>query len=553
MSIKTGFTLLLVALCFCLRAQVGIIPQPVSYQKGDGGSCELSAWCVLEISDKSLQPSADFLNNYLKRYYGFTLASTDAGANARVRLELDASDQSTKTGAYKLRSSGASITIKSSNPEGVFYGVQSLIQLFPVPESKAGTVTKKCKIPAVVIQDEPRFAWRGMHLDVARHFFTVSFVKEYIDYLALHKMNYFHWHLTDDQGWRIEIKKYPRLTTVGGFRNGTIIGHHPGKGNDNIRYGGFYTQEEIKEVVAYAARRYITVVPEIEMPGHASAAIAAYPELSCYPDSTTVIPGPESERSKQQQSKKVQETWGVFDDVFCPTEYTFHFFEDVLDEVVSLFPSRYIHIGGDECPKDAWKGSPFCQSLMKQKGIKDEHGLQSYFINRMEKYLNSKGRSIIGWDEILEGGLAPNATVMSWRGEEGGIEAAKQDHDVVMTPGGYCYFDHSQTKNDDSLTIGGYTTAQKVYSYEPVPKALGGSKAKHILGAQANLWTEYITNPGKVQYQVFPRIAALSEVLWSPAHRRDWKSFEARLLEQLSRYQLWDVHYSKAPLDSANK
>lgn len=549
----SGFSLLLICFCWSLYAQTGIIPQPVRSQKGNDGDFLITRHCVLNVSDISLQPSADFFNDYLRHYYGFNLSDIKQDNQSVIRLELDARSQSSKKGAYTLISSHAGITIKSSNPEGIFYGVQSLIQLLPLPNANAHKSTLKLRVPTLTIQDEPRFAWRGMHLDVARHFFPVTFVKQYIDYLALHKMNYFHWHLTDDQGWRIEIKKYPRLAAIGGFRNGTIVGRHPGSSNDNMPYGGFYTQDQIREVIAYAARRYITVIPEIEMPGHASAAIAAYPELSCYPDSTTVFPGPKSEKSRLQRGKKVQETWGVFDDVFCPTDYTFHFLEDVLDEVVQLFPSGYIHIGGDECPKDAWKGSAFCQSLMKEKMIKDEHALQSYFINRMEKYLNSKGRSIIGWDEILEGGLAPNATVMSWRGEEGGIEAARLGHDVIMTPGSYCYFDHSQDKQDDSLTIGGYTSIQKVYDYEPLPKTLDRSKAKHILGAQANLWTEYITNPRKAQYQVFPRMAALSEVLWSPAERRKWKSFESRLQTQLKRYELWDVHYSKALIDPANK
>jgi hexosaminidase len=534
-----------------------MIPQPVSVQENKKGNCIITGQSALLISDASLMPAADFFNSYLDRYYGFRLKTDKGKGPVTVHLQLDKT-QSAKTGAYVLESGSGGVIIKSSSPEGVFYGVQSLIQLLPTPDSsgegaRVNADVIQLSLPAVRIQDEPRFAWRGMHLDVARHFFPVSFIKQYIDYLTLHKMNYFHWHLTDDQGWRIEIKKYPRLTSIGGFRNGTIIGRYPGTGNDNTRYGGYYTQNEIREVVAYAAKRYITVIPEIEMPGHASAAIAAYPQLSCFPDSATAMAGPVSDRSSGQSGKKVQETWGVFNDVFCPSEYSFHFLQDVLDEVMALFPSRYIHIGGDECPKEAWKQSSFCQLLMKQNRLKDEHALQSYFIRRVEKYLNSKGRYIIGWDEILEGGLAPNATVMSWRGEEGGVEAAGQGHDVVMTPGGYVYFDHSQAKADDSLTIGGYTTVQKVYSYEPVPKALDPRRAKHILGAQANVWTEYITNPAKVEYQVFPRMTALSEVLWSPAQSRDWQAFEQRLIMQFRRYRLWGVHYSSALFDPVNK
>ena len=384
-----------------------------------------------------------------------------------------------------------------------------------------------------------------MHLDVGRHFFPPEFIKKYIDYLAYHKFNTFHWHLTEDQGWRIEIKKYPKLTSVGGYRNGTIIGRNPGKSNDSLRYGGFYTQEEIKDIVKYAADRYITIIPEIEMPGHSSAAIAAYPQLSCFPDEPTKIL-PTTPWAGSREGKQVQQTWGVFEDVFCPSEYTFNFLEDVLDEVMQLFPSKYIHIGGDECPKASWKRSEFCQQLIKEKGLKDEHGLQSYFIQRIEKYLNSKGRQIIGWDEILEGGLAPNATVMSWRGEEGGIAAAKDHHNVVMTPGTYCYFDHSQSRNEDSVTIGSYLPLEKVYNYEPVPKELNTEEAKYILGAQGNVWTEYMSNPKKVEYMIFPRMSALSEVLWSQKEKRDWKDFERRLPALMKRYEQWGAQYSKA-------
>ncbi|MBL7758875.1 MAG: family 20 glycosylhydrolase, partial [Chitinophagaceae bacterium] len=372
---------------------------------------------------------------------------------------------------------------------------------------------------------------------------------KYIDYLALHKMNYFHWHLTDDQGWRIEIKKYPRLTQIGGFRNGTIIGRYPGTGNDEQRYGGYYTQDEIREIVAYAAQRFITVVPEIELPGHASAAIAAYPILSCFPSESTQHPA-DCAWAGDTTGKQVQQTWGVFDDVFCAgKETTFEFLQDVMDEVMELFPGKLLHVGGDECPKSNWKRCPQCQQRMRDNNLKDEHELQSYFIQRMEKYLNGKGRSIIGWDEILEGGLAPNAAVMSWRGEEGGITAAKQKHNVVMTPGGWMYFDHTQSEQEDSVTIGGFTTIQKVYSYEPIPTALTADEGKYILGAQANLWTEYIKNPRKVEYMVFPRMSALSEVQWSSKENRNWDSFEKRLQTQFRRYDLWKANYSKAYFD----
>ncbi|MEI9910411.1 MAG: family 20 glycosylhydrolase [Bacteroidota bacterium] len=323
----------------------------------------------------------------------------------------------------------------------------------------------------------------------------------------------------------------------------------PARGNDNLKYGGYYTQDQIKEVVAYAQKRYITIVPEIELPGHASAAIAAYPELSCFPNESTQHPE-ECAWSGDTTGKQVQQTWGVFDDVFCAgKENTFKVLEDVMDEVMTLFPSKMIHVGGDESPKVNWKRCPNCQKRMKDNGLKDEHELQSYFIQRMEKYLNSKGRTLIGWDEILEGGLAPKALVMSWRGEEGGIAAAKQNHDVVMTPGGWVYFDHSQSQNEDSVTIGGYIPIEKVYTYEPVPAGLDAEQAKHILGAQANLWSEYTKNTRKVEYMIFPRISALSEVLWSPKEKRNWEGFEKRLQTQFKRYDLWRVNYSKAYFD----
>ncbi|MGF2413396.1 MAG: beta-N-acetylhexosaminidase, partial [Ferruginibacter sp.] len=452
--------------------------------------------------------------------------------------------EDTIPGTYTILVKQNSINIISMQEEGLFYGLQTLLQLLPYANYKPQTINTKLTIPQLSITDYPRFAYRGMHLDVARHFYPVAFIKKYIDYLAAYKFNTFHWHLTDDQGWRIEIKKYPLLTKVGGYRNGTITGRYPGKGNDSIYYGGFYTQQQIKEVVQYAAERYITVIPEIEMPGHASAAIAAYPQLSCFPNESTNTGNTPWAGTKN--GKQVQQTWGVFEDVFAPTEYTFNFLQDVLNEVMPLFPSQYIHIGGDECPKESWKRSAFCQQLIKDNNLKDEHGLQSYFIQRIEKYINSKGKKIIGWDEILEGGLAPNATVMSWRGEEGGIEAAKQNHDVIMTPGSHCYIDHSQSKNEDSVTIGGYLPLEKVYSYEPIPAALNAEQAKHILGAQGNLWTEYIKNSSKVEYMIFPRMIALSEVLWSPKEKRNWPDFERRLPAVFERLDKQKINYSKA-------
>lgn len=523
--------------------KVVIMPKPVSLEM-HSGNFNLNAKTII-IANKTVQHDAEMLNVYLKKLYGFTLPvkNIPPGKNVKNAIILGLlKPGERKKDEYDLTVKANEINIDGVSNEAIFYGIQTLLQLLPTEKPTDGNIS--FEIPQLAINDYPRFQYRGMHLDVGRHFFDVNFVKKYIDLLAYQKYNTFHWHLTEDQGWRIEIKKYPRLTSVGGHRNGTIIGHYPGTGNDDTREGGFYTQEQIKDIVKYAQDRYITIIPEIEMPGHASAAIAAYPQLSCFPNESTEI-SKETAWSGSRTGKQVQQTWGVFPDVFCPSDYTFTFLENVLDEVIKLFPSKYIHIGGDECPKDYWKRSEFCQKLIKDKNLKDENGLQSYFIHRIEKYLNSKGRSIIGWDEILEGGLAPNATVMSWRGEEGGIEAAKQHHDVIMTPGTYCYLDHSQTKNDDSLTIGGYLPLDKVYNYEPIPKELEASEAHYVLGAQGNVWTEYMQYPTKVEYMIFPRMSALSEVVWSPKDSKDWTKFSSELPEMYKRYELWGVNYFK--------
>lgn len=537
-------SLILSALFFAIsgysQQAVTIIPTPVSMKVSTGTFTIKHNTLIHALNGTTHE--AKMLNNYLTELYGFTLPIKESEATPQsISLSLQKGEKNPE--AYRLNVSGKGVSITASDTRGIFLGIQTLLQLIP-PHKVANASSFKIQIPIVAIYDYPKFKYRGMHLDVSRHFFDVDFVKKYIDYIAMQKFNTFHWHLTDDQGWRIEIKKYPKLTSVGGYRNGTIIGRYPGKGNDDIRYGGYYTQEQIKEVVKYAAERHITILPEIEMPGHASAAIAAYPELSCFPDESTKA-APKTAWSGTTSGKQVQQAWGVFPDVFCPTETTFHFLEDVLDEVMKLFPSKYIHIGGDECPKDNWKRCAHCQELIKEKGLKDENGLQSYFIHTIEKYLNSKGRNIIGWDEILEGGLAPNATVMSWRGESGGIAAANMNHDVIMTPGDYVYFDHTQTKNEDSVTIGGYTPLSKVYGYQPIPKELDPSKAKFILGAQANVWTEYMHYPSKVEYMIFPRMSALSEVLWTPESRKSWDRFKTSLPEIYKRYALWGNNYFK--------
>jgi hexosaminidase len=391
--------------------------------------------------------------------------------------------------------------------------------------------TETGAMPCLTITDWPRFPWRGMHLDACRHFWSVEFTKKYIDLLARYKMNSFHWHLTEDQGWRIQIKHHPILTAVGAWRSGSQVGPYARLEFDTVRYGGYYTQDEIREVVAYAAARHINVVPEIEMPGHALAALAAYPQVGC-------TGGP----------YEVNRGWGVFEDVFCAgNDSTFALLEDVLTEVIDLFPSPYIHIGGDECPKDQWKLCAKCQTRMKAEGLKDEHELQSYFIQRIEKFVNSKGRKIIGWDEILEGGLAPNAAVMSWRGTEGGVAAARSGHYAVMSPGSHCYFDHYQgDPANEPLAIGGYTTVQKVYSYEPVPPELNAEEAKYILGAQGNVWTEYILTPEHVEYMAVPRMLALAEVLWTPKEKRNEADFIRRLDSEFPRLGELNVNASKS-------
>ncbi|MHC2992390.1 hypothetical protein OB13_12620 [Pontibacter sp. HJ8] len=523
---------LILATTASLAQNISIIPQPV-FMKAQQGTFTLGEKTVLVVRDKNDRKAADFLNDYLQQYYGLKLDVRKRASRNYIRLSTRQAKVENQ-GAYTLLVNNDGVSIEGDGHPGTFYGMQSLIQLLPVPQDTAQRSGSSLQVPFVSIQDAPRFAYRGMHLDVGRHFFPVAFIKKYIDYIALHKMNYFHWHLTEDQGWRLEIKKYPKLTEVGAYRNGTIIGRYPGTGNDNTRYGGYYTQEEAKEIVRYAADRHITVIPEIEMPGHSSAALTAYPELGC--------PG--------TGPYQVEQTWGIFDDIYCAgKDSTFTFLQNVLDEVMEIFPSNYIHVGGDESPKANWRNCQLCQKRIRDEGLKDEHELQSYFIQRMEKYINSKGRTIIGWDEILEGGLAPNAIVMSWRGEEGGIDAASQGHQVIMTPGPYVYLDHSQSLNEDSVTIGGYNSLEKVYGYEPIPKELTAEQAQYVLGAQANVWTEYIRYPAKVEYHIFPRMSALSEVLWSPKDARDWSSFENRLLTQFRRYDLWGARYSKAFYD----
>lgn len=524
---------------------VNIIPQPVSiqYQQGNfilSGNTSIQ----YNVQQKDIKFAIEYLNAQLKSSIGIALP-VNVPRPTTIQLSIEKIAAIGDEG-YKMEILPQKITVKANSKAGIVYGIQSLLQLFPL-----GNTSTKFEISCLSITDYPRFKYRGMHLDVGRHFYPVSFVKKYIDFMATYKFNYFHWHLTEDQGWRIEIKKYPELTTKAAYRNGTIVGGYPGTHNSNLRYGGFYTQDEVKEVVAYAAQRNITVVPEIELPGHSSAAIAAYPWLSCFPDKPTAMPANASAMSKLLQNqgaiKLVQETWGVFDDIFCAgKDSTFMFLQNVLDEVLQLFPSKYIHVGGDEAPKKHWEKCPRCQAKIKSEGLKDEHELQNYFITRMEKYLNKKGRTLIGWDEILEGGLAPNAVVMSWRGEAGGIEAAKQNHDVIMTPGNPVYFDHYQGDPvSEPVGIGGFNTLKKVYDYDPVPKELNEQQAKNILGAQANLWTEYIPTTQHVEYMVLPRMLALAEVVWSTKENKNWSSFTDRIQPHFTAFEQKGWNYSK--------
>jgi hexosaminidase len=518
-------------------ANLGIIPAPVSVEK-HAGFFKLDKTVVLVSNETPNAATADMLNAFIANRGGFALRTAKAAGSQHAIILSSAGAEDLPAEGYTLQVNEKGIIVTGKDA-GLFYGVQSLMQM--MPEKKG----QEIDVPAALINDYPRFKYRGMHLDVGRHTFPVAFIKKYIDLMAQYKLNNFHWHLTEDQGWRIEIKKYPKLTSVGSVRNGTVVGHHPGVTNDNTPYKGFYTQDEVKEVVAYAAKKFVNVIPEIELPGHSSAAIAAYPQLSCFPDRDTFI-DPKTPWAGSRKGKQVQQTWGVFDDVFAPTEYTFNFLQDVLDEVMLLFPSKYIHIGGDESPKEYWKQSPFCQQLIKEKGLKDEHELQSYFIQRMEKYINAKGRSIIGWDEILEGGLAPNATVMSWRGVEGGIAAAKLNHNVIMTPGSNgLYVDHAQSKSaDEPVNIGGMSPYTVIYKYDPIPAELSADQKKFIEGVQANLWTEYVENTAKVEYQVLPRMFALSEIAWSPLSRKDIKNFtEERVPLHLARLEQTDTNF----------
>lgn len=508
-----------------------VVPMPLSINSVQQSPFVLKSGTTIyyPAGNRKMQKNAEYLAQYVKGQTGITL-QIKAGTSAKqgnIFLVLGRVNDNTE--GYRLKVETNGVTLTAPSEAGVFYAIQTLRKSISVGKAN------KVELPTVEINDKPRFGYRGMMLDISRHFFNIDEVKTYIDMLALHNINRFHWHLSDDQGWRIEIKKYPKLTEIGSKRSETVIGHNSGK-YDGKPYGGFFTQEQAKEIVQYAADRYITVIPEIDMPGHMQAALAAYPELGC-------TGGP----------YEVWRQWGVSDNVLCAgNDKTYQFIKDVLSEIMQIFPSKYIHVGGDECPKDKWKSCPKCQARIKELGITadDKHTkeekLQSYVISTAEKFLNEHGRQIIGWDEILEGGLAPNATVMSWRGEGGGIEAARQHHDVIMTPNTYLYLDYYQSKDtkNEPEAIGGYLPIERVYSYEPMPKALTPEEQKYIIGVQANLWTEYIPSFSQVQYMVLPRMAALCESQWCAPEKKNYKQFLQRLVRLVDIYRANKWNYA---------
>jgi len=505
---------------------VDVIPYPAEVERTGDSLTFAGAPVIVTVNpaDARLEVLAQDAVEMLGESAGVqaSMAISAPASGGAIVLALDSAFPDTSREAYALVSDGGGVRITARGHAGLFYGVQTLRQLLRAAPPDGWTV------PAVRIADRPRFAWRGLHLDVARHFFPVAVVERYIDLMARYKLNAFHWHLTDDQGWRIAIKRYPRLTSVGGFRKETMVAKNfdPYVG-DGVPYGGFYTQDQIREVVRYAAERYVTVVPEIEMPGHALAALAAYPELAC-------TKGP----------FEVGTHWGVFEDVLCPKERTFTFLANVLTEVMALFPGRYIHVGGDEVPQTRWHQSALAQAVMRRERLANEDELQSYFMRRIEKFLAAHGRRLVGWDEILQGGLPPEATVMSWRGTVGGIAAARAGHDVVMTPGEYLYFDHYQgDSTTEPLAWGGFVPLEKVYQYEPVPDSLTPEQARHVIGLQGNMWTEYVPDARELDYMVYPRALALAEVAWSPKDERDWTSFQARLPAALTALGRAGVHY----------
>lgn len=513
-----------------------IIPKPISITPAEGTFTINTATKVL-ISpfNENTQELASCIANFLSAPLGSTIETKDAvgeSEKGNISIVIDEKFDIEPEG-YHVSITPDIIRVKASTITGAFWAFQTLRQLLPAKAERGQhLVYSALHIPCASIKDAPRFAYRGLMLDVGRHMFSVPFIKKCIDTMACYKLNTLHWHLTEDQGWRVEIKKYPKLQEIAAYRTETLIGHKHTKPHifDGRHYGGYYTQQEIKDIIEYARTRHITIIPEIELPGHSVAALAAYPELGCTggPYTTSTI-------------------WGIHHDIYCAgNEKTFEFLENVLFEIIELFPSTYIHIGGDEAPKTRWKECPKCQARMKAEGLKDEHELQSYFVSRIAKFVNSKERRIIGWDEILEGGIAQNATVMSWRGTQGGIEAARLNHNVIMTPYPKLYFDLYQSQSIyEPLAIQGYSLLKDVYEYEPIPSELNATQAKHILGAQANIWTEYIKTSEHIEYMTYPRALALAEISWSPAEQKNYDNFLERLHQNIKHLRAMHVAYAE--------
>ena len=518
---------LVASLCGCdIPEDHSIVPIPRSVIVGSG-SLDLSSSAGVHLTDPSDPRTQEIFDIWAAPYResGALALSESGGNDSAIKVGIDGQGAAE---SYRLSVTTEGITLNAADYAGLFYGLQTLSQLMP-PDAVTSPDVSSFELPVLEIDDAPRFTSRGVHLDVARHFFPPEFIKHYIDLLALYKINRFHWHLTEDQGWRIEIEQYPKLTEVAAFREQTQIGHGLDEfQGDGVRYGGFYTKDEIREIVAYAQARSVMIIPEIEMPGHATAALAAYPELAC-------TEGP----------FEVAMTWGIFEDIYCPYESTFEFLENVLLEVIDLFPGDYIHIGGDEAPKARWEESEYVQDLMGREGFNDVEQVQGYFIRRIEQFLNEHGKRLIGWDEIIEGGLPPNATVMSWRGTIGGIEASRRGHDVVMTPYSHLYLDYYQSADQENepFAIGGFLPLDTVYSYEPVPSQLRERDKTRIIGAQANVWTEYMKTGEHVEYMLLPRMLALAEVVWSPAEAKNFTNFLKRLEWHLDRFDALGVNY----------
>ena len=510
---------------------ISVIPEPM-YCRADEGVfvIDKDTKIVVDELSEEMQRIAGFLNEKLSKAAGFELEIVKDGPMPRENF-IAFMNAGLQSESYEINVVPQHILVDYGDGAGAFYALQTLFQLLPV-EIYSQDLQKRVDwtVPCCNIDDKPRFKYRGMHLDVCLHYFDLEFLKKYIDIMAAHKVNRFHWHLTEDQGWRLEIKKYPLLTEKGQWRKETVVGSLSSGVYDGIPHGGYYTQEQVKELVKYAADRYVTIIPEIELPGHALAAIACYPELSC----------------GLEDHYETATRWGIFKQVYCPKESTFEFLEDVFDEVFELFPSELIHIGGDECPKASWKACPDCQALIRKLGLKDEYELQSYFVTRMEKYINSKGRQIIGWDEILQGGLAPNAKVMSWLGEEGGIKAAQQHHEVVMSPHYKYYLDYWQADPySEPLAMSGPTTLRTMYDYEPVPEVLTPEEQKYIIGVEGCVWTEYMPTPERVEYMAWPRMCAIAETGWT-RREKDWDGFAQRLEKHFGRLDGMEVCYCGA-------